>query len=115
MQGVSFRPVTTGETPEGWQQSIYYRYWMHLGDHGVAAHYGVRSPRHKLIHYYGRALGTAGSIDRDTEPYWELFDLETDQNELHNLYGSPEVSDCQAALHAELDRLMEVYGDTPVN
>ena len=84
-----------------------------LGD--VAAHYGVRSPRHKLIHYYGRALGTAGSIDRDTEPYWELFDLDEDPNELRNLYDAPEVADCQAALHAELDRLMTVYGDTPVD
>jgi arylsulfatase A-like enzyme len=115
MQGVSYRPVTAGETPEGWQDSIYYRYWMHLGDHGVAAHYGVRTKRHKLIHYYGRALGTAGSIDRDTDPCWELFDLDADPSELLNIYGSPEVAEHQAALHAELDRLMRHYGDSPVD
>jgi arylsulfatase A-like enzyme len=86
---------------------------MHLGDHGVAAHYGVRTKRHKLIHYYGRALGTAGSIDRDTEPYWELFDLEADPHELRNIHGAPKVAGVQAALHAELGRLMERYGDTP--
>ena len=35
--------------------------------HAVARHYGVRSQRYKLIHYYD--LGE-----------WELFDLERDPN-----------------------------------
>ncbi len=114
MQGVSFREVAGGQVPEEWQDSIYYRYWMHLEHHGVAAHYGVRTATHKLIYYYGEALGTTGSIDRDTEPYWELFDLQADPNELNNIHGGPEVSGVQAELHAELDRLMVHYGDTPV-
>jgi arylsulfatase A-like enzyme len=114
MQGVSFREVARGATPDGWQESIYYRYWMHLSHHGVAAHYGVRTATHKLIRYYGRALGTTESVDRDTEQYWELFDLDADPNELRNIHGDPACAEVQASLHAELDRLMEKYGDTPV-
>ena len=42
--------------------SMYYRYWMHLdGSHGVPAHYGVRTERHKLIYYYGEALEQPGA------------------------------------------------------
>ena len=75
MQGRSFRPILEGHTPKDWRQSMYYRYWMHLADHGVPAHYGVRTKQWKLIYYYGKALGTSGSIDRDTEQEWELFDM----------------------------------------
>ena len=41
--------------------------------------------RHKLIYYYADALGQAGSIDESHEPEWELFDLQEDPAELHNL------------------------------
>ena len=67
MQGRSFRPILEGHTPRDWRQSMYYRYWMHLADHGVPAHYGVRTKQWKLIYYYGKALGTSGAIDRDTD------------------------------------------------
>ena len=48
-QGRSFRPLLEGSTPGNWQQSMYYRYWMHLAHHHVYAHYGVRTQRYKLI------------------------------------------------------------------
>jgi arylsulfatase A-like enzyme len=32
-QGRSFLPLLQGNTPEDWQQSLYYRYWMHLAHH----------------------------------------------------------------------------------
>ncbi|HEV2128659.1 MAG TPA: sulfatase [Thermomicrobiales bacterium] len=112
MQGASFREVAKGNVPEEWQESIYYRYWMHLANHGVAAHYGVRTATHKLIYYYGRALGTSDSVDQDTEQYWELFDLEADPKELNNVYGKPDYTEVQEALHAELARLRQRYGDT---
>ncbi len=112
MQGTSYRPVSGGTTPDGWQESIYYRYWMHLSHHGVAAHYGVRTPSHKLIYYYGKALGTTESVDRDTEPYWELFDLDADPNELNNVYGDPAFAGVREKLHTELNRLRVLYGDT---
>ena len=78
MQGDSFRPLLHGETPDDWQTSLYYRYWMHLAHHNVYAHYGVRTLRYKLIYYYADALGQPGAIDEPKEPEWELFDLEKD-------------------------------------
>ena len=111
-QGVSFREVAKGNVPDDWQMSIYYRYWMHLGDHGVAAHYGGRTATHKLIYYYGQGLGLPGCIERDTEPYWELFDLTQDPKELRNVHGDPSYSDVQQELHAELDRLRAQFADT---
>ena len=58
-QGHSFTPLLEGETPDDWQTSMYYRYWMHKAHHNVYAHYGVRTHQHKLIYYYSDALGQA--------------------------------------------------------
>jgi arylsulfatase A-like enzyme len=114
MQGRSFRPILEGRAPADWRTSMYYRYWMHLADHGVPAHYGVRTHRWKLIYYYGRALGTAGSIDRDTPTEWELFDIAKDPHEMNNVYSDPRNAAVVQELKSELDRLQKLYGDTPV-
>ena len=113
MQGVSARKVLEGDTPDNWQQSVYYRYWMHLAHHYVASHYGVRDHRYKLIFYYGKALGTTGSIDEDMPPEWELFDLEKDPAEMHSVFNDPAYTHVQTRLLAELERLMQKYGDEP--
>lgn len=105
MQGASFRLVAHGEAPDDWQTSIYYRYWMHLAHHGVAAHLGVRSNRYKLIYYYGEALGTTGSVEEPTTPEWELFDLETDPRELTSVYNDPAYAAVLRDMTDELHRL----------
>lgn len=112
MQGRSIRPLLTGSTPRDWRASMYYRYWMHLADHNVAAHYGVRTTRYKLIYYYGKALGSAGAIDQDTAPEWELFDLEKDPREMNNVYAAPEYQSVVKELKASLDRHRAEYKDT---
>jgi len=100
MQGESFRPLLEGETPEDWRTSIYYHYYEYPhGWHEVKRHRGVRTERHKLIHFYN---------DIDT---WELFDLQTDPNELNNVYGDPEYEEIQADLHAQLKTLRQQYKD----
>ena len=111
MQGRSFRPILAGRTPPDWRRSMYYRYWMHLADHGVPAHYGVRTREWKLIYYYGKALGSAGAIDRDTAPEWELFDMVHDPHEMHNLYDDPARAGVVKELKAELVRLRKLYQD----
>lgn len=111
MQGRSFRPLLQGRTPKDWRTSMYYRYWMHLADHGVPAHYGVRTRQYKLIYYYGQALGSRGAIDRPTAPEWELFDMIKDPHEMRNLYDDPAYAGVVRKLKAELDRLREHYGD----
>ncbi len=122
MQGVSGLPLWQGKTPENWQQSLYYRYWMHTGGgkqygHNVCAHYGVRTRTHKLIYYYGKSCGTTGSTDDPVtplwQPEWELFDLVKDPNEMKNVYHDPAYADVVKEMTAELERLQAKYGDTP--
>jgi arylsulfatase A-like enzyme len=113
-QGTSFRRLLEGSAPEGWQQSMYYRYWMHRDrPHGVWAHYGVRTLRHKLIYYYGEALGQQGANHEPRPPYWELYDLEKDPLELENVYADPQYAQVVPGLKAELRRLQQKVGDEP--
>ena len=114
MQGNSFRSLLGGETPEGWQTSMYYRYWMHRdGAHDVWAHYGVRTRQHKLIYFYNDPLGQPGANEPSDPPEWELFDLRKDPFEVHNVYDDPEYAAVVAELKAELVRLQTLVGDRP--
>ena len=110
-QGRSFLPLAQGHTPNDWQTSLYYRYWMHKAHHNVYAHYGVRTLRYKLIYYYSDALGQLGAIDERYEPEWELFDLEKDPYELNNVYADPVYADVVAELTDELHHLQAKVGD----
>jgi len=112
MQGRSFRSVVAGnDAPGDWPHALYYRYWMHLADHGVPAHIGIRTQTHKLIYYYGEALGTSASIDIPTDPEWELFDLVNDPMELRNIYDDLANAGLVQELTGELYRLKEEAGD----
>ncbi len=110
-QGRSFLPILQGNTPPDWRQAMYYRYWMHKAHHNVYAHYGVRTKRYKLIYYYADALGQAGAVDEPHAPEWELFDLQRDPRELHNVYDDPAYGDTVAELKRELHRIQEEVGD----
>lgn len=113
MQGSSLKPVMEGETPDGWQDSMYYRYWEHLSiEHRVQAHYGIRTKDYKLIYYYGEALGNKDAIDEPRTPEWELFDLKKDPIEMKNVYHDPEYQDAVRMLKKELYRLKEKVDDT---
>ncbi|MCK5811677.1 MAG: sulfatase [Clostridiales bacterium] len=105
MQGKSFINILDGSLKETLREDMYYRYWMHLADHNVAAHYGVRTKRYKLIYYYGKALGTLGSIDTDTPEEWELFDLKNDPNEMKSLYNDIKYADIREKLRKRLYEL----------
>jgi len=93
MHGRSFLPLLRGETPKDWRSSIYYHYYEYPAVHSVKRHYGVRTLRHKLIHFYH-------DVDE-----WELFDLEKDPHELNNVYADPAYADVVKHLKAELARL----------
>ena len=67
---------------------------MNLTQHNVTAHYGVRDERYKLIYFYGKGLGANNASEMETRPYWELYDLKTDEDELHNVYDDPELCRC---------------------
>ena len=59
----------------------------------------MRPQRYKLIDYYGEG------------DYWELFDLQADPDERHNLYGDPRHGATITALKEELGRLRQEYRD----
>ncbi|MGH2382884.1 MAG: sulfatase family protein [Candidatus Limnocylindria bacterium] len=112
MQGRSMRPLLLGRQPDDWRPSMYYRYWMHLdSSHGVWAHRGVRTARHKLVHYYGEALDQPGARDDPRPEEWELFDLKADPFELRSLHDDPSHAAVFTGLVAELDRLSDELGD----
>lgn len=101
MQGRSLVPILQGETPADWRTSIYYQYFEFPQPHHVHPHEGVRTDQHKLIHFY--------TLDQ-----WELFDLEADPDELHNVYGSEAYADVAEHLKDELTRLKRQY-DVPAS
>ncbi|MCH7728307.1 MAG: DUF4976 domain-containing protein, partial [Planctomycetes bacterium] len=99
MQGSSLMPVLLGKTPKDWRKSLYYHYYEFPGAHSVKRHYGVRTKRYKLIHFYH-------DIDE-----WEMYDLEKDPNELKSVYDDPDYTEVRRELEAELKRLRDHYGD----
>jgi arylsulfatase A-like enzyme len=99
MQGMSLVPLLKGEEPEEWRQYAYYHYYAYPDWHMVKPHYGIRSDRYKLIHYY--------TIDE-----WELFDLEKDPDEMKSVYDDPGYSDLSGFLKTELEKTRVAEGDT---
>lgn len=112
MQGRSYKSILEGKTPPDWRRAVYYRYWMHLdGSHNVPAHYGIRTSRYTLIHYYGKGLNMAGAKNKDLDPEWELFDNEKDPQQMRNVYADPAYQQTVRELRMELERLKREAGD----
>jgi arylsulfatase A-like enzyme len=106
MQGRSMRPILRGKTPRRWRTSMYYHYYEYPAVHSVKRHYGIRTERYKLIHFYH-------DIDQ-----WELYDLKNDPDEMNNIYDEPENAVLIKKLKAELKMLRKKYKDNtgpPVN
>ena len=100
MQGRSIRAILKGETPGDWRKSMYYHYYEYPGWHMVKRHYGIRTERYKLIHFY---------YDIDA---WELYDLQEAQHELNNIYDDPAYANIVKRLKSELKKLQTQYGDS---
>ncbi|MDF2924197.1 MAG: sulfatase [Paenibacillaceae bacterium] len=113
IQGRSLRPILEGAPPSDWRTSMYYRYWMHVSNHHVYAHYGIRTEQYKLIYYYADPLGTAAALAEPIAPEWELFDLRKDPNELINVYSDPDYENVVTYLKQELNRLQAEVKDEP--
>jgi len=99
MQGRSMREILSGTSPDGWRNAVYYHYYEYPCEHEVKRHYGIRTRRFKLIHYY---------YDIDE---WELFDLEHDPHEMHSLYGDPEHDTTVDRLKQLMETMRKKYGD----
>ncbi len=98
MQGRSLVPVFKGQRPADWRTAFYYRYYHDPGDHNTRAHYGIRTPSHKLIYFWKK-------------DQWEMYDLLADPQELKNLYADPSRQEVAQLLKTQLAALKKQVRD----
>ncbi len=98
MQGKSMVPLLNNPKAK-WRDAIYYHYYgENYRAFKIAAHYGIRTLRYKLIHFY-----EAGE--------WELFDLEKDPQEMTSLYADPGYAKIRSQLQRKLKELRVFYNE----
>ncbi len=98
MQGLPLRETWNGSAE--WRDAIYYHFYEK--GWGVSPHYGIRTDRYKLLHFY------------DLIDSWELYDLQEDPNEMSNLIQHPEYTQIIKDLKSQLKELQEKYKDKEV-
>ena len=99
MQGESFLRNLEGDTPFGWKDDCYCRYYVEGGEHQTAAWYGICTKTDKLVYYYKRNE-------------WEYFDLKNDPDEFRNEYANPKYSKRIQELTKRLYARKAELGDT---
>ena len=99
MQGTSFKPLLESNKKVTTRDAVYYHYYEFPKWHNVQPHYGVRTDRYKLIHYYYNMNE------------WELFDLKKDPNEMENLYGTSGTKKLTQKLKNKIKELQVEYKD----
>ena len=98
MQGTSFVPQLISNFDDV-REAVYYHYYEYPKWHMVQPHYGIRTKRFKLIHFYY-------NMDE-----WELYDLDSDPNEINNLYGKVKYKKLVKHLKKKLKKLQIRYDD----
>ncbi len=101
MHGESLKPIIENnkKAKKEWRKSVYYQYFEYPKWHNVQPHYGVRTDRYKLIHFYY-------NVD-----VWEFYDMERDPNEVSNQIDNPKYKKIIKELKAELTQLQQQYND----
>ncbi len=101
MQGVSMKKLLTTGQDQNWRKEVYYHYYEK--SFGLTRHYGIKTERYKLIHFY------------DPVDSWELYDLKKDPKEMHNLYTDPQQQTLINQLKERLKALQKQYKDEVKN
>ena len=97
MQGKSFKSSFKNENYMG-RDAVYYHYYEYPLWHKVQPHYGIKTSKYKLMHFYY-------SMDE-----WELYDLEKDPNEMNNIYKDAS-EELITELKTQLKSLQIEYND----
>ena len=97
IQGKSFLPLLTGKNVKA-REAMYYHYYEN-GEHSVSPHFGVQTKSYKLIRFYKRVNS------------WELYNLQKDPHDMHNLYGKKGYEKITQQLKSQLDALIAQYED----
>jgi arylsulfatase A-like enzyme len=96
-QGKSLMPlVESGEVE--WRKDWLYEYYEYPAYENIPPCRGVRTDRYKYIEYF-------------TQNAYELYDLESDPDEMHNLYGNPKYEDLTRQLRSRLEELRRETND----
>jgi arylsulfatase A-like enzyme len=98
IQGESLLPVlrSGGERPTNWRDAIYYAYYENDAVHMVPMHDGVRTDRYKAMYF-----------PRTRE--WNLFDLESDPQELKSVHDALEYAEILTGLQRRYQELRKQY------
>jgi arylsulfatase A-like enzyme len=96
MQGRNFLPLLNGDK-KNWRQSMYYHYYEFPFWHHVQPHYGIRTDRYTLAHFYY-------NVD-----VWELYDNEKDPHQIKNVIHDPRYTRIVADLKSQLKNLQIEY------
>lgn len=89
MPGKSFVQLLKGDTTQ-WRNKIFYEYYWEYDFPMTPSVYGVRTDKYKYIRYMG-------IWDQN-----ELYDIEKDPNEMHNLIDDPRYEKIGKALASDL-------------
>ena len=102
IQGRSLKPVLehNGKAPANWRDAVYYHYFEYPSWHSVKRHYGIRTSRYKLIHFYN-------DVDE-----WEMYDLKKDPHEMKSIYNDPKYIRVKEEMHKKLEELRKEVDDT---
>ncbi len=100
VQGRSFKDIAETGKSKVKRDAVYMHYYEWPFWHHVQPHYGIRTDRYKLAHFYY-------NIDQ-----WELYDLEKDPHELNNVAYDPAYKDVFNMMKHKLDSVMKAVGDT---
>ena len=97
MDGQSFLQLAAGKLPaKDWRQNILYEYYWEYNFPQTPTTFALRTPRYKFIQYHG-----IWDID-------ELYDMEKDPHEEHNLIFDKDqqkrIQKMRADLHAILEK-----------
>lgn len=99
MQGRDLSPLLRGE-PGGWRESFYYEHTFTPREGPpIPRCEGVRGERWKFVRY--------GEADAAVE---QLFDIDTDPLERHDLAGNPDRAETLAGLRSRCDALRDEAG-----
>ncbi|MFK7821748.1 MAG: sulfatase [Planctomycetaceae bacterium] len=97
---IGFDKSRTDCSQPGWRDSLYYHYYEFMAKkrtpHMVRRHYGIRTDRFKLIHFY--------NLDE-----WELYDLHSDPKEMNSLHENPEYASVMDDLKERVAALQVKY------
>lgn len=98
MQGESFKNLISGEVDNtDFRDVIYYHYYDYPAFHMVKKHYGVRTKRYKLMHFY------------DDIDAWEFYDLKKDPKENYNAINDTVYASIICEMYLKLESMQEKY------